>query len=80
MGNDEIRAKDKLMKGEVRLPPIKVVVVKGAEDVTIKISDVGGGIQRSALDDIWSFAHSTLSNTVSIKMLVYSYLLLHMMC
>lgn len=64
VGNDEIRAKDKLMKGEVRLPPIKVVVVKGAEDVTIKISDVGGGIQRSALDDIWSFAHSTLSNTV----------------
>lgn len=51
---------------DVELPPIKVVVVKGAEDVTIKIADLGGGISRSAIDDVWSFAHSTLSKNVSL--------------
>jgi len=50
---------------DVELPPIKVVVVKGAEDVTIKIADSGGGISRSAIDDVWSFAHSTLSKNVN---------------
>lgn len=41
------------------LPPIKVVVVKGDEDVTIKIADKGGGIPRSRMSKIWTFAHST---------------------
>jgi len=43
------------------LPPIKVVVTKGAEDVTIKIADRGGGMPRSVTKRIWTFAHSTLS-------------------
>jgi len=43
------------------LPPIKVVVTKGAEDVTIKIEDRGGGMPRSVTQRIWTFAHSTLS-------------------
>ena len=42
-----------------RIPPIKVVIVKGAEDVTIKIADRGGGIPRSQMSQIWKFAHST---------------------
>ena len=41
------------------LPPIKVVIVKGAEDVTIKVADRGGGIPRSNMNQIWKFAHST---------------------
>jgi pyruvate dehydrogenase kinase 2/3/4 len=41
------------------LPPIRVVVVKGEEDVTIKIADKGGGIPRSLITNIWKFAHST---------------------
>lgn len=41
------------------LPPIRVVVVKGEEDVTIKIADKGGGIPRSSMSQIWKFAHST---------------------
>ncbi|EED95114.1 pyruvate dehydrogenase kinase, partial [Thalassiosira pseudonana CCMP1335] len=43
------------------LPPIKIVVTKGAEDVTIKIADRGGGMPRSLTQRIWTFAHSTLS-------------------
>ncbi len=43
------------------LPPIKIVVTKGAEDVTIKIADRGGGMPRSVTKRIWTFAHSTLS-------------------
>ena len=44
------------------LPSITVVIVKGAEDVTIKIADRGGGVPRSEMDKIWTFAHSTLDN------------------
>ena len=42
-----------------KIPPIKIVIVKGAEDVTIKIADRGGGIPRSQMAEIWRFAHST---------------------
>lgn len=42
-----------------KIPPIKIVIVKGAEDVSIKIADHGGGIPRSQMAEIWRFAHST---------------------
>ena len=42
-----------------KIPPIKIVIVKGAEDVTIKIADRGGGIPRSQMAEIYRFAHST---------------------
>ena len=41
------------------LHPIRVVVVRGEEDVTIKVADRGGGIPRSNMATIWRFAHST---------------------
>ena len=43
------------------LSAIRVVVTKGAEDVTVKIADRGGGMPRSVANRIWSFAHSTLT-------------------
>ena len=42
-----------------KIPPIKIVIVKGVEDVTIKIADRGGGIPRSQMSEIWKFAHTT---------------------
>lgn len=45
---------------EARLPPIKVVVVEGKEDITIKISDEGGGIPRSAIPLIWTYMYTTM--------------------
>jgi pyruvate dehydrogenase kinase 2/3/4 len=43
-------------------PPIKVVVVEGKEDITIKISDEGGGISRSAIPLIWTYMYTTMEN------------------
>lgn len=43
-------------------PPIKVIVVEGKEDITIKISDEGGGIARSAIPLIWTYMYTTMEN------------------
>lgn len=43
-------------------PPIKVVVVEGKEDITIKISDEGGGISRSAIPLIWTYMYTTMES------------------
>jgi hypothetical protein len=43
------------------LPPVRVVVTKGTEDVTIKVCDRGGGMKRSMMKQMWTFAHSTLN-------------------
>ncbi|WVQ84899.1 hypothetical protein IAT38_007062 [Cryptococcus sp. DSM 104549] len=42
--------------------PIKVIVVEGREDITIKISDEGGGIARSAIPHIWTYLYTTMSD------------------
>ncbi len=42
------------------IPPIKVIVVEGKEDITIKISDEGGGIARSAIPLIWTYMYTTM--------------------
>ena len=41
------------------MPAIKLVVSKGDYDVSIKISDEGGGIKRKTLPKIWSYQYST---------------------
>ncbi|KAJ7436536.1 mitochondrial pyruvate dehydrogenase [Mycena latifolia] len=48
---------------EDTFPPIKVVVVEGTEDITIKISDEGGGIPRSAIPLIWTYMYTTMEGT-----------------
>lgn len=50
------------VENENRFPPIKVVVVEGKEDITIKISDEGGGILRSAIPLIWTYMYTTMNN------------------
>ena len=55
-----LRQLDQEAKGiKEKLHPIRVVLVKGDEDITIKIADRGGGIPRSRMTTIWRFAHST---------------------
>lgn len=41
------------------LPTVTVVIVRGEEDITIRVSDEGGGIPRSQLSNMFSFLHST---------------------
>ncbi|KAJ7918564.1 mitochondrial pyruvate dehydrogenase [Mycena leptocephala] len=48
------------VENEDGFPPIKVVVVEGKEDITIKISDEGGGIPRSAIPLIWTYMYTTM--------------------
>jgi len=45
---------------DVVYPPIKIIVVEGKEDITIKISDEGGGIGRSAIPLIWTYMYTTM--------------------
>ncbi|KAF9925852.1 hypothetical protein FBU30_004440 [Linnemannia zychae] len=47
-----------------KLPPVKLVLVDGGEDVTIKISDEGGGMALSDMDKIWSYVHSWDSSSL----------------
>jgi len=44
---------------EVDYPPIKIIVAEGNEDITIKITDEGGGISRSLLPMIWTYMYTT---------------------
>lgn len=44
------------------LPPIQVIITIGAEDCSIKIADRGGGVPRSACNNLWTFAHSTMES------------------
>uniref|UniRef100_A0A182SZN8 Protein-serine/threonine kinase n=1 Tax=Anopheles maculatus TaxID=74869 RepID=A0A182SZN8_9DIPT len=41
------------------VPPIKVTIVKGKEDVCVKMSDQGGGIARSQVDQLFKYMYST---------------------
>ncbi|GMH78382.1 hypothetical protein TrST_g3559 [Triparma strigata] len=50
-----------------KLPPIRIIVAVGAEDVSIKIGDQGGGVARSDMDKIWTFAASTLAKEETMK-------------
>lgn len=47
-------------------PPIRLVVAEGGEDVTLKVSDEGGGIARSGLPKIWTYLYSTAKNPVDM--------------
>jgi pyruvate dehydrogenase kinase 2/3/4 len=40
-------------------PPIRIVIAEGHEDVTIKVSDEGGGIPRSGVSRIWTYLYTT---------------------
>uniref|UniRef100_A0A0C9S0X8 Protein-serine/threonine kinase n=1 Tax=Wollemia nobilis TaxID=56998 RepID=A0A0C9S0X8_9CONI len=56
------------------IPPIRVVIADGDEDVTIKISDEGGGIPRSGLPKIFTYLYSTAeSPTEGVSMAGYGY-------
>ncbi|RKF57953.1 kinase, mitochondrial [Golovinomyces cichoracearum] len=47
-------------------PVTKVVVAEGKEDITIKISDEGGGIPRSAIPLVWTYMYTTVDTTPNL--------------
>lgn len=50
---------DRFQDSDEEPPPIRVIIAKGGEDVTIKVSDEGGGIARSGLNKIWTYMYTT---------------------
>ncbi len=44
-------------------PLTKVIIAEGKEDITIKISDEGGGIARSAIPLVWTYMYTTVDST-----------------
>uniref|UniRef100_A0A7N0UIP9 Protein-serine/threonine kinase n=1 Tax=Kalanchoe fedtschenkoi TaxID=63787 RepID=A0A7N0UIP9_KALFE len=53
---------DCYMESDKVEPPIRIIVADGIEDVTIKVSDEGGGIPRSGLPKIFTYLYSTAKN------------------
>ncbi|KAG4946764.1 hypothetical protein AAZX31_15G179700 [Glycine max] len=53
---------ERFMDSDKVAPPIRIIVADGIEDVTIKVSDEGGGIARSGLPKIFTYLYSTARN------------------
>ncbi|CAL5395854.1 unnamed protein product [Camellia sinensis] len=53
---------ERFMDSDKAAPPIRIIVADGIEDVTIKVSDEGGGIPRSGLPKIFTYLYSTAKN------------------
>lgn len=47
-------------------PVTKVIVAEGREDITIKITDEGGGIPRSAIPLVWTYMYTTVDRTPNL--------------
>lgn len=52
---------------DIEYPPIKIIVAKGDEDITIKISDEGGGIPRSAVPLVWTYFYTSAERNANIN-------------
>lgn len=48
---------------DIKFPPVRLIVAEGNEDITIKISDEGGGIARSAVPLVWTYLYTTMEDT-----------------
>lgn len=46
-------------KHPMKLPPVRIIIAEGNEDLTIKISDEGGGIKRSGMPFIFTYLYTT---------------------
>lgn len=47
-------------------PVTKVIIAEGNEDITIKISDEGGGIPRSTIPLVWTYMYTTVETTPNL--------------
>lgn len=56
---NSFRATIEQHRNKSRLPGVHVIIAGGSEDVSIKISDHGGGIPRSGLERIWTYGYTT---------------------
>jgi len=50
---------DRHLESSETLPPIKVLICQSNSDITIRVSDLGGGIDRSTQDKIFKYLYTT---------------------
>eukprot|EP00041_Stephanoeca_diplocostata_P023824 m.593422 g.593422 ORF g.593422 m.593422 type:complete len:421 (-) comp22393_c0_seq12:510-1772(-) len=55
----------------IDLPPVEVLIVKGDTDLTIRISDQGGGIPKANQDEIFAYYYSTASRPEAFERAVH---------
>ncbi|KAK7264786.1 hypothetical protein RJT34_32396 [Clitoria ternatea] len=53
---------ERFMDSDKVAPPVRIIVADGIEDVTIKVSDEGGGIPRSGLPKMFTYLYSTATS------------------
>ncbi|KAL3812213.1 hypothetical protein ACJIZ3_013481 [Penstemon smallii] len=56
---------ERFMDSDKVAPPVRIIVADGVEDVTIKVSDEGGGIPRSGLPRLFTYLYSTAKNPLN---------------
>lgn len=56
---NSLRATIETHRDADKLPPVRLIIADGVEDVTIKISDEGGGFRRSEMDRVWTYLFTT---------------------
>jgi pyruvate dehydrogenase kinase 2/3/4 len=49
------------------LPPIEVLIVRGEKDLTMRISDRGGGIRHEALERVFQYGYTTAKGSVGME-------------
>jgi len=49
---------------DLEFPPVKIIVAEGLEDITIKVSDEGGGIPRSAIPLVWTYFYTSANQKI----------------
>ncbi|CAH8669776.1 unnamed protein product [Dicrocoelium dendriticum] len=49
------------------LPPVDVLIAAGKENVTIKISDLGGGVPRSVMEYIFNYTYTTAKGRSKLR-------------
>ncbi|GAV48932.1 hypothetical protein ZYGR_0N03370 [Zygosaccharomyces rouxii] len=54
---------------DLKFPHVKVIICEGLEDITVKISDEGGGIARSNLPLIWTYLYSTMPDDCQLELM-----------
>ncbi|KAM9486044.1 pyruvate dehydrogenase (acetyl-transferring) kinase isozyme 1, mitochondrial isoform 2-T2 [Clarias gariepinus] len=54
-----MRATMELYGDDVEYPPVHVKVVLGHEDLTVKVSDLGGGVPLRKIDRLFTYTYST---------------------
>ncbi|KAH3691440.1 pyruvate dehydrogenase (acetyl-transferring) kinase isozyme 2, mitochondrial-like isoform X2 [Dreissena polymorpha] len=59
LSKNALRAVVEAHENKPKLPPIKIMICKGQEDLTIKISDQGGGISYGKVEQLFGYMYTT---------------------